>query len=270
MNSSVLKQIISNNKSIPSLLIFIENEPINARAYVDLIAKKINKPVVIYDTADNVLYDLTTGLVSDRLYYILNDKQILKNQNYIASLNSFNENIIVGFRDIEISDNFLNDNAQFIYTFEKGDTETLLAYIKRKYKTLTATDNQLKHLISYSDNRLSQINNELDKVVLLSENEQNKYFSDINYPDIRYMDNMSVMLMIINKNKDFLKHINSLIDNAIPSMLAIYTMARKKFVVTNDKYYAKLMILCFKAHSSIIDGTMTSENAINKFVGDLI
>ena len=267
MNSSVLKQLIINNQ-IPKFMVFIENEPINARAYIDLISKKINKPVVIYDSIDNVIYDITTGLIDDRLYYILNDEQIFKNQTYIASLNSFDENIIIGFDGIKISDNFLRDNAQFIYTFDKGDTDILLKYIRKRY-TVFANDTELKDLIACSDNKLSQINNELDKVALLSEEEQKEYFKNKKYPDIRQIDNMSVMLMVLNKNKEFFKHIDILINNAVQSLLAIYTMARKKFVSTNDKYYAKLMILCFKAHSSIMDGTMTSENAMKKFVGDL-
>lgn len=271
MNSSVLKQLIINNQ-IPKFMVFIENEPINARAYIDLISKKINKPVVIYDSIDNVIYDITTGLVDDKLYYILNDEQIFKNQTYIANLNSFDENIIIGFDGIKISDNFLRDNAQFIYTFDKGDIDTLLKYIRKKYNTFAnlSTDDELKDLIACSDNKLSQINNELDKVALLSEKEQKEYFKNKEYPDIRQIDNMSVMLMVLNKNKEFLKHVDVLINNAVQSLLAIYTMARKKFVSTNDKYYAKLMILCFKTHSNIIDGTMTSENAMKKFVGDLI
>ena len=250
-------------------MVFIENEPINARAYIDLISKKINKPIVIYDSIDNVIYDITTGLVDDRLYYILNDEQIFKNQTYIANLNSFDENIIIGFDGIKISDNFLSDNAQFIYTFDKGDADTLLKYIRKRY-TVFANDTELKDFIACSDNKLSQINNELDKVALLSEEEQKEYFKNKEYPDIRQIDNMSVMLMVLNKNKEFFKHIDILINNAVQSLLAIYTMARKRFVSTNDKYYAKLMILCFKTHSNIMDGTMTNENAMKKFVGDLI
>jgi len=271
MNSSVLKQLISDNK-IPEFMVFIENEHINARAYIDLIAKKINKPVVIYDTADNAIYDMTTGLVSKRLYYILNDEQIIKNQNYIPTLASFNENIIIGFDGIKITDTFLNDNSQFIYIFEKGNTDTLMKYIRKKYITFanSYTDAELKDLIACSDNKLSQINNELDKVSLLSEKEQKEYFKNKEYPDIRQIDNMSVMLMVLNKNKEFFKHIDILINNSVQSLLAIYTMARKKFVLTNDKYYAKLMVLCFKTHSNIIDGTMSSENAMKKFAIDVL
>lgn len=270
MNSSVLKQIITNNQLIPNFLIFIENEPINGKAYIDLISKKINKPIVIYDSADNAIYDITTGLVSNRLYYILNDEQIIKNQWYISELIKFsNENIIIGFDGIKIPDNFLRDNSQFIYTFERGDTDTLLKYIRKRY-TVFANDTELKDLIAYSDNKLSQINNELDKVTLLSEEEQKEYFKNKEYPDIRQIDNMSVMLMVLNKNKEFLNHIDILINNAVQSLLAIYTMARKKFVSTNDKYYAKLMVLCFKTHSNIIDGTTPNEIAIKKFVLDIL
>ena len=105
----------------------------------------------------------------------------------------------------------------------------------------------------------------------MSMDEQFSYFILPNqFPDIRPVDPMSVYLMIINKDSQFIHKLDILINNAVQSLLAIYTMARKRFVTTNDKYYAKLMILCFKAHSSIVDGTVSSENAIKKFTIDLM
>ena len=253
------------------MMIFIENEPVNAKAYIDLISKKLGIPVEIYDSADNAIYDMTSDLFDSRIYYIINDGSVLKKPSIISYFNSSNEYVIIGFDELKVSDDFMRNYAQYTYTFEKADTQTLLSYIRKKYRNIKADDRALISLIEHSDHRLSQINNELDKVELLSEDEQTSYFLLPNqYPDIRTIDNMSVMLMIINKNIRFVDHIDSLINSAVQSLLAIYTMARKNFVKTNDKYYAKLMILCFKAHSSIIDGTISSENAIKKFVIDLI
>ena len=274
MDASVLKKILTSpplaHMDIPHLMIFIENEPVNARAYVNLIGKKLNLPVEIYDSADNALYDMDGGLFSDRIYYILNDENVLKKSQYISFLNTKDNFVIIGFDGIKVSDTFVKDNAQFLYTFDRGDTNTLLSYIKRKYPSINATNADLTRLVEYSDHRLSTINNELDKITLLSANEQKLYFSTNQVPDIRTIDNMSVMLMILNRNIEFVKHIQLLISNSVQSMLAIYTMARKRFASSNDNYYAKLMILCYKTHSSIIDGTMSGENAVKKFVADLM
>lgn len=275
MDSSILKKILTApplaHLDIPQFMIFIENEPINARAYLNLMSKKLNLPIALYDTADNAIYDIERDLFEDKIYYILNDESILKKQDYIPYLNTIGKFVVVGFDGVKISDGFQKDNAQFIYTFEKADTKTLISYIRKKMPSLNVTENTLTRLIECSDHRLSQINNELDKLSKLTRAEQESYFMlPDQFPDLRTIDNMTVWLMIINKNSSFIPHINILINSAVQSMLALYTMARKKFVATNDKYYAKLMLLCFKTHSSIIDGTSTSENAIKKFVIDLM
>lgn len=274
MDSSVLKNILEYRTSplngvdnIPHLMIFVEHEPINAKAYMKLISKKLYLPIEIYDTADNALYDIESGFSDDKIYYILNDEKIPKNQEYITAFKESDKYVIVGFDGVKIPDSFLNDNAQYVYTFEKGTLPVLMSYIRKRIGN-TVSDANLKHFIECCDYKLSQINNELDKAITYGDFES--FFMLNMYPDIRVIDPMSVYLMIINKDSQFIHKLDILINNAVQSLLAMYTMARKKFVMTNDKYYAKLMVLCFKAHSCIIDGTATSENAIKKFVSDLM
>ena len=270
MDSSVLKKILTApplaHKEIPNVMIFIENEPINAKAYVNLIGKKLCLPVEIYDSADNAIYDIETGLCGSHICYILNDEKIIKNRAYLTAFVELGEFFIVGFDGVKIPENFLRDNAQFIYTFEKGSLDTLTNYVKKKIGNVVS-DTNIHDFVECSDYKLSQINNELDKAV--TDGDIASFFSQKRYTDIRTIDNMTVMQMILNRDKRYLSYLPYLTANAVGSVLALYTMSRKRFLLSNDTYYAKLMNLCFKAHSSIIDGTMSSENAIKRLAVDI-
>ena len=104
---------------------------------------------------------------------------------------------------------------------------------------------------------------------MLDSDLRKEYIQTQQYPNTAKIDNMTVMLKVINKDMSVMQYISILIENAVGSLKAMYTMARKKFKTTNDLYYAKIMISSFKAFNSIIDGTMTSENAVKKFLIDL-
>ena len=271
MDSSVLKKILTSpplaHVDIPHLMIFIENEPVNAKAYLNLIGKKLSLPIALYDSADNAIYDIETGLCESRIYYILNDEKILKNRAYLTALMELDEFFVVGFDGMKIPENFIRDNAQFIYTFETGSLDTLTNYVKKKIGNVVS-DDEILEFVQSSDSRLSQIQNELEKATL--DGDIVSFFKQKKYPNIRSLDNMTVMQMVLNRDKQFLSHLDILSQNAVGTVLALYTMARKRFLLQNNPYYAKLMTLCFQTHSSIIDGSVTSDNAMKKLAYDIL
>ena len=269
MNSSVLKNILVNKKEIPKFMIFIENEPSNAKAYLNLISKNIGKPIKFYDSADEALYDMSTGLVDDRIYYIVNDDKVLKNNRYISELKSFDENIIIGFDGMKIPDSFISDNQNVVYVFDTGSMQTLLNFIAKKAieNKITINQSQSEDLIYKSDFKLSQITNEIEKISLLDNKAE--YIANQEYPNIAKIDNMSVMLQVLNQDKRSMQNMSILMESAVGSLKAIYTMAKKKFKTTDNLFYAKVMIASFKAYNHIIDGTLDSANSIKKFFIDI-
>lgn len=270
MDSSVLKDIIVKDiLNLPRFMIFIEEEHLNAKSYINMIGKKLGLEIELYDSADDAIFEITSPLATNKIYYILNDTGMMKKIDVISFLKSCGSYVILGFENVKPNDSFFEENKQFTYTFKRGNTNDLLSYVKKKYNIPFLSDIEIYSVIAYSDNRLSQICNEFDKITLLSDNEAKLYVENKCYPDIREIDNMAVMQMILRRDKTAIQYSKILEQNAVQSLLAIYTMARKRFVSDNNQYYAKLMILCFKAHSSIIDGTENSQNAIKKFLIDL-
>ena len=69
MDIKLLKtDILSNN--IPNFLIFEVYEYALAEQYIDYISSTINKPIKLYYSSKEVIYDIETNLKEDYLYII--------------------------------------------------------------------------------------------------------------------------------------------------------------------------------------------------------
>ena len=96
------KTLILKN-TIPNVLIFIGEEQALTRQYFEKLTTTLNKYHKFYDTADAVLYDVTTNLRDDYLFIILNDNSILKNfDNYMVELQKTGRNIVLYYTDFEV------------------------------------------------------------------------------------------------------------------------------------------------------------------------
>ena len=266
MDIKLLKSdILTNN--IPDFLIFIEEEPALSKQYITHISNTLNKAYKYYDSADAVIYDITTNLKEDYVYIIYNDANILKNPKYISNLESLKRNIIVCLPTVDKTSAFYKENKTHIVVFEQLDTYSLLAYAQKLCKNHKTTIDQdkLLTLISYCDNRLGVLLNELDKIFILGQDNSNllaDYMMKNGFPDYRKVNMFEFINKVLYKKEEAFIDLIKLTDSPVSIIYNMYYTARKKLLDTRNPYFGYIMSLCFNAYSGIIDGTMSDKYAL--------
>ena len=266
MDIKLLKSdILTNN--IPNFLIFVEEEPALSKQYLTQISNTISKAVKYYDSADGVIYDITTNMREDFLYVIYNDQNILKNPEYVKNLIALNRNIVVCFPTIDKTSAFYKDNKAYIVIFSKLDTYSLLAYAQKLCKNhkVTIDQDKLMTLISCCDNNLGMLLNELDKIFTLEQDNSNllvDYMMRNGFPDYRRVNMFDYINKVLYKNKSAFADLLKINDTPVTILFNMYNMARKKLIDTRNPLYGKIMSLCYKMYSGIIDGTVSDKYAV--------
>ena len=267
MDIKLLKSdILSNN--IPKFLIFIEEEQALAKQYLTTIAKTLNKDCKYYDTADNVIYDVQTNIKSDCIYVILNDKNILTNPQYIESLKALNRYIIVRLDTVDRSNDVYKQYKQLFVNFSRIDKYAILSYALKKCKDNKIMINQdkLEQLVDNCNCDLGCVINELDKVIILSQENSNvlfDYMLDNGFSDYRQTNIFTFINHILTSNIVVFEEKQRIVDSPMTILYNLYNTAKSRFIKDKDARCLKIMKICNELYNSIVDGTINDIYAID-------
>lgn len=270
---SLKEHILQNN--IPNVLIFIGDEQALIAQYIKTISSTLGKYYKYYDTADSVLYEITTNLKNDYLYIILNDYSILKNTNYIQELKNTNRNIIIYFTDFDTKQQFYKDFKNDITIFNRLDKYTIVAYLQKLLndnKLELATD-KLIELVEYCDCNLGICLNELDKIITIGQNKCDlltDYILNNGFPDYRKLNIFSFVQKILNKDLTLFNDLQKLNESTITIMSLLYNQAKNRLDKTNDLRYANIMQLISKLDKNIKDGKISDEYALDYLILEVV
>ena len=266
MDIKLLKSSILSN-SVPDFLVFITEEPALSRQYIESIASTLNKAFKYYNSAREVIYDMTTNLREDYLYVVSNDKDLLSNQDLVDALVDLRRNVIICFDSLDKSSNFYKVNKNFVVEFKKLDEHTLLAYAQKLCKTHKCNINQDKliTLIEYCRCDLGVLLNELDKIFLLEQENSNvlvDYLLNNGFVDYRDSNIFEFINMVLNKDPAAFDYLLRLNDSPVSIVFNMYNMAKKRLLSSKNTFYGTVMQLCHSVYSGIIDGTLGADYAI--------
>lgn len=263
--------------SIPKFLIFIAEDPAFAKQYIDAISQSLRKPSSYYTTADEVIYDCSTGIIDDKLFVITYDNRVLDNDKYVNALQGLGKNIIVLFTEINEKKykKFLSDYDKFIVRFAKLDTYSLISYaeIQCKAHAIALEQDKIKKLVEYCNNDFGCFKNELEKIFLLNLDKPeflNRYIDQDGFSDYRKGDAETLLQKILdNKVNDafvYYNKFNDTCDNTIMLFYKLYSSARTLFTKTGKNYYARIIYLINEIYIQVINGTYKEETAFNYFM----
>jgi hypothetical protein len=270
MNIKTLKASILSN-TIPNFLIFFIEEPALYRQYIHSISSTLGKDYEIYSTVKEAIYDIETGIKEDHLYVVFDDVCVCEEE--IAKIARFNKNVILCYNCKQSELNLKNPHSLDAYknnfvSFYKLDKDTLLAYAIKLCKTNKCAIEQeiLVRLIDCCNNDLGIMVNELDKIFILEQSNSNvlvNYLLNegfIDYRDVSLEDFVSAVV-----GKDTKKSINMLRkidDPPVTILMFIYNYALNMLKTSRNIDYVYLLKLCFSLQKGIIDGTVSSDYAI--------
>ena len=267
MDVKLLKTDILIN-SIPKFLIFVANEPTLCKQYIDSISNTTGLDYTYYQDADVAIMDITNNIKKDVIYIIFNDQKIVKNQEYVDKLSKLNKYIIVYFSELDKTSQFYKINKDLIITFNKLDLYTILAYMQKKCniaKVNVAQDKLIK-LIEYCNCNLGECLNELDKILVLSQENSNvlmEYMLNNGFSDYRQTNVFHFINKILNKDRSVFDDKQRLVDSFMNVIYNLYSQAKQRFIQTRDEYYLKCMKLSSKMFNGIVDGTINDTYALN-------
>lgn len=274
MDIKLLKSdILSNN--IPNFMIFSMQEQRLCKQYIVSMSDTLNKHYKYYDTADEVIYDITTNMRDDYLYIILNDKAVTSNPTYIDRLIALNKNIIVCFNDIDETSDFYKKNKEYIVVFKRIDKYTLLAYAQKSLaeNKIAVDQDKLLSLIECCNCDFGMFLNELDKIICLAQDNSNVLFDYMlanGFSDYRSLDTFKMMHKILDGDVSAFKDILKYDDSPVGFLYGIYNQAKSKLLTIKNERYLKYMKLCYKLYNGIIDGTANSEYVLKYFLSEVL
>lgn len=274
MDIKLLKSdILSNN--IPKFLMFIMNEQCLCKQYITSMSDTLNKPYKYYDSADGVIYDITTNMRDDYLYIILNDKAMLTNQTYVQKLIELGRNIVVCFNDVDKTTSFYKNNKEYFVSFDKLDKYTLLAYAQKLLakNKITVDQDKVLTMIEYCNCDLGIMLNELDKIITLSQDNSNvlvDYMLVNGFSDYRSVNIFKFIQKVLSGDKSALTDWSKIDDSPAGLFYTIYNQSKDRLINTKNEKYIKYMKLCYKLYSGIIDGTVNDKYAMQYFLSEVL
>lgn len=274
MDIKLLKSdILSNN--IPNFLIFSMDEPYLCKQYIKSISDTLNKPYKYYDTADGVIYDITTNLRDDYIYIILNDKAVTTNATYVSRLIELNKNIIICMNSVDKTSNFYKDNKQYVVCFDKLDRYTLLAYAQKTLakNKITVEQDKVLTMIDYCNCDLGILMNELDKIVTLAQENSNvlmDYMLNNGFSDYRSADVSKFVQKTLNGDKTAFADWLKIEDSPVGIFHNIYTQSKNRLDYTKNERYLNYMKLTYKLCNHIIDGTISDKYAVQYLLKEVL
>lgn len=266
MDIKLLKtDILSNN--IPKFLIFAEYEHALCKQYITSIANTLNMDYLYFDTADEVIYFIETGIHSDFVFIIYNDDKVLSNKFLIDKLVSLNKYIIIVTNSVDKSTDVYKEYKDNHVVFDKLDKYTILAYITKlcSKNSIDVSQDKLMQLIQYCDEDLSAVLNELDKIITLGQSNSNVLFSymlENGFSDYRDINTFKFINKVANKDYTAFDDLYKINDSPVSIIFNLYNIYKTKLTTSKDMYYANCMKTCSNIYNSIIDGTMSDKYAI--------
>ena len=266
MNIKLLKtDILSNN--IPNFLIFEVYEYALAKQYIDYISSTINKPIKLYYSSKEVIYDIETNLKEDNLYIIYNDKNVTIDDTLVDKLINSKRNIIVYYTELDRRSSFYKNNKNYIVEFKKLDKDTLLAYAIKlcKDKKCSIDQDKLVTLIEYCNNDLGILINELDKIFTLEQENSNvltKYLLEEGFIDYRETNIFDFINLILNKDKKAFEYYLRINESPVNILINLFNISKKRFISSRNLFYKDIMKLSYNLYCRILNGTIDSSYSI--------
>lgn len=266
MDIKLLKtDILSNN--IPNFLIFEVYEYALAEQYIDYISSTINKPIKLYYSSKEVIYDIETNLKEDYLYIIYNDKSVISDEDIVKALINSKRNIIVYYTELDKRPSFYKNNKNYIVEFKKLDKNTLLAYAIKlcKDKKCSIDQGKLITLIEYCNNDLGILINELDKIFTLEQENSNvltKYLLEEGFIDYRETNIFDFINLILNKDKKAFEYYLRINESPVNILINLFNISKKRFISSRNLFYKDVMKLSYNLYCRILSGTIDSSYSI--------
>lgn len=266
MDIKVLKASITAN-TLPKFFIFVEKEPALCKQYITAMSNTLGKAYSYYNTADEVLYDITTNLRNDYLYVIYDDKKILENLDYIEHLIKTGRHIIVSFSELDKGSALYKKYKEYVTIFNKLDEWTLLAYLQKQCKEnkVSIEQDKLRVLINRCDCNLGMILNEMDKIFTLAQSNSNllmEYMLNNGFSDFRKINIFVFIDKLLAKDKTAFEDLIKITDSPVTIIYNLYKTAKKRLFNTRKPFYGYIMSLCYEIYNGIIDGTMSDKYAL--------
>lgn len=266
MDIKLLKtDILSNN--IPNFLIFEVYEYALAEQYIDYISSTINKPIKLYYSSKEAIYDIETNLKEDNLYIIYNDKNVTIDDTLVDKLINSKRNIIVYYTELDKRSSFYKNNKNYIVEFKKLDKNTLLAYAIKlcKDKKCSIDQGKLITLIEYCNNDLGILINELDKIFTLEQENSNvltKYLLEEGFIDYRETNIFDFINLILNKDKKAFEYYLRINESPVNILINLFNISKKRFISSRNLFYKDVMKLSYNLYCRILSGTIDSSYSI--------
>ena len=266
MDIKLLKtDILSNN--IPNFLIFEVYEYALAEQYIDYISSTINKPIKLYYSSKEAIYDIETNLKEDYLYIIYNDKSVISDEDIVKALINSKRNIIVYYTELDKRSSFYKNNKNYIVEFKKLDKNTLLAYAIKlcKDKKCSIDQGKLITLIEYCNNDLGILINELDKIFTLEQENSNvlaKYLLEEGFIDYRETNIFDFINLILNKDKKAFEYYLRINESPVNILINLFNISKKRFISSRNLFYKDVMKLSYNLYCRILSGTIDSSYSI--------
>lgn len=264
MEIKELKTLILKN-TIPNVLIFIGEEQALTRQYFEKLTTTLNKYHKFYDTADAVLYDVTTNLRDDYLFIVLNDNSILKNfDNYMVELQKTGRNIVLYYTDFDKKSEICKKYKDILVDFKKQDKYTLVAYLMKYLDNnkISLDQKHVENLVEKCDCSLGICLNEVDKIITLGQTKSDlvfEYMLSNGFPDYRKVNVYDFLYKILCKSSTAFEMYQKIDESVIGMLTLLYNQASNKLASTNNMFYANIMQLCSQLDSGIKDGTISDK-----------
>lgn len=274
MDLKLLKGNIKTN-NIPNFLIFAVDEPVLAKQYINLMSSTLNKYFRYYDSAKEVIYEISTNIKDDYLYIILNDSEALRDDSIIETLINSNRNIIMYYSDSGDCSKINNKYLNFIVNFCKVDKYTTTAYLLKLLNNnkINVDQKKLETLVDYCNCNFSLCVNEIDKIITLGQENSNllmDYMLNNGFSDYRKVDIFRFVQKILNRDVDAFNDLLKLDESPVSVLNLLYKQARSKLISSNNNYYSKLLKLCFELDSGIKDGSVDASTSLNYLLAKLL
>lgn len=267
MDLRLLKADIQSN-SVPTFLIFVDEEPTLCKQYIKYISDTLNKPYRYYDKADQVLYDIDTNIKDDYLFVIYGDDKVVKNPAYAEEFQKRKErNIIYLTHSVDKRTEFYKKNSKFIVEFPKLDKYTILNYLESMTKEgkVSVEEEKLLTLIDRCDCNLGECINETDKIVTLGQTDSNllcDYMENDGFSDYRKTNIFNLIEKILHKDITAFDDLDRLYDSPVLVLYNMYFRARQLLLSTKMTGFASVMKLCRRVYEDLVNGKIGDRYAL--------
>ncbi len=271
MDSNQLKELI-RKREIPKFMIFIDNNPYNMSLYKNQIVKIINLPVLYHTDIQDAIYEASSFLAEDSIYYIRidsTDKILKKSELFsdaLSTLKKIGQYTLVILNDKgKVPKAFLGDTV----VFDKYDYNSLYAFGKQvcELNKIPLSNNKLQELIDKSDCDLGVASNTLMQLSTL-----NKAGGDIEsfeFCDYRKGNIFVLCDKILSKDNSAWEYSQLVSNETMMVAFNLWKKARERLKSTNSIYYANIICECEYIFNGITTGDIKDEYALKYLIAKI-